>query len=71
MRALLLPALLPSPFPSDSPLLAQGLPVPIPPCCPKATSDPHCRTYTCWKHLMLSRMLNCCQRLEKFTLLSM
>jgi len=25
-------------------------------------------THTCWKRLMLSRMLNCCQRLEKFTL---
>lgn len=24
-------------------------------------------TYTCWKRLMLSRMLNCCQRLEKLT----
>ncbi len=27
-------------------------------------------THTCWKRLMLSRMLNCCQRLEKFTLRS-
>lgn len=24
-------------------------------------------THTCWNRLMLSRMLNCCQRLEKFT----
>lgn len=37
--------------------------------CPRLRS-PRC-TYTCWKHLMLSRMLNCCQRLEKLTLLSM
>lgn len=25
------------------------------------------RTYTCWKRRMLSKMLNCCQRLEKLT----
>lgn len=24
-------------------------------------------TYTCWKRLMLSRILNCCQRFEKLT----
>ena len=24
-------------------------------------------THACWKHRMLSRMLNCCHRLEKFT----
>jgi len=23
-------------------------------------------THTCWKRLMVSRILNCCQRLEKF-----
>lgn len=28
-------------------------------------------THACWKHRMLSRMLNCCQRLEKFTFPSM
>lgn len=29
------------------------------------------RSYTCWKRRMLSRMLNCCQRLEKLTFPSM
>lgn len=28
-------------------------------------------THACWKHRMLSRMLNCCHRLEKFTFPSM
>ena len=32
---------------------------------PPAPQDGH--THACWKHRMLSRMLNCCQRLEKFT----
>lgn len=42
---------------------------------PRETPQPRVRragtpgtaTHTCWKQRMLSRMLNCCQRLEKFT----